>query len=132
MPKVAQFDIPADDPGRVKSFYSTLFGRKFERPMEAMEDYLTDTENLEGKPDSVGDLGKRQSSDQIMNYISVNSVDEYLSKVEKLGGKVLIPKTIVPGWGFLAICMVTENNTFGLWEDDEIAKSSPKSNNEML
>ena len=132
MPKVAQFDIPTDDPERVKSFYSTLFGRKFERPMEAMEDYLTGTENLEGKPDSVGDLGKRQSSDQIMNYISVNSVDEYLSKVEKLGGKVLIPKTIVPGWGFLAICMVTENNTFGLWEDDEIAKSSPKSNNEML
>ena len=24
----------------------------------------------------------------------------------------------VPGWGYLAICVDTENNTFGLWEED--------------
>lgn len=124
MPKAVHFDIQADDPERVKSFYAKLFGRKFERPMEAMEYYLTDTEDLEGKPGQGGNLEKRQSADQrIMNYIGVNSVDEYLLKVEKLGGKVLMPKTIVPGWGYLAICTVTENNTFGIWEGDEIAKS---------
>ena len=123
MPKAVHFDVLEDDPERVNSFYAKLFGRKFERPMEAME-YLTDTEDLEGKPGSGGKLGKRQSADQkIMNYIGVNSVDEYLLKVEKLGGKVLMPKTIVPGWGYLAICTVTENNTFGIWEDDEITKS---------
>ena len=38
-------------------------------------------------------------------------------EVEKLGGKVVMPKTAVPGWGYLAICMDTENNTFGLWEE---------------
>jgi len=37
MPKAVHFDIQADDPERVKSFYAKLFGRKFERPMEAME-----------------------------------------------------------------------------------------------
>ena len=81
MPKVAQFDISADDPGRVKSFYSTLFGRKFERPMEAMEYYLMETEDLEGKAGPGGGLGKRGTADQkIVNYIGVSSVDEYLSK----------------------------------------------------
>jgi predicted enzyme related to lactoylglutathione lyase len=28
----------------------------------------------------------------------------------------------VPGWGCLATCMDTENNLFGLWEEDENAK----------
>ena len=35
--KPVHFDVPADDPERVNSFYAKLFGCKFERPMEAME-----------------------------------------------------------------------------------------------
>jgi predicted enzyme related to lactoylglutathione lyase len=78
---------------------------------------------LEGNPGPGGGLGKRGTADQrIVNYIGVSSVDEYLMKVKKLGGKVLMPKSSVPGWGYLAICMDTENNTFGLWEDEEKAK----------
>lgn len=118
MPTIVHFDIPADDPDRAKNFYTKLFEWKFERPMEAMEFYLMKTEDFEGKPGPGGGLGKRGSKDQkIVNYIGVNSVDEYLLKVEKLGGKILMPKSEVPGWGYLAICMDTENNTFGLWED---------------
>jgi len=56
-----------------------------------------------------------------VNYIGVSSVDEYLAKVEKLGGKVLMPKSAVPRLGYLAICMDTENNTSGLWEEEEKA-----------
>jgi predicted enzyme related to lactoylglutathione lyase len=123
MPTIVHFDIPADNPERAKSFYAKLFGWKFERPMEAMEYYLVETEDLEGKLGPGGGLGKRNTADQkIVNYIGVSSVDEYLLKVEKLGGKVLMPKTVVPGWGYLAICMDTENNTFGLWEDDDKTK----------
>jgi len=49
-------------------------------------------------------LRKRGTADQkIMNYIGVSSADEYLPEVEKLGGKIVMPKTIVPGWGYLAI-----------------------------
>ncbi|MDQ1251897.1 MAG: uncharacterized protein QG646_1008 [Euryarchaeota archaeon] len=74
------------------------FGWKFERPMEEMEYFLIGTEDLEGKPGPRGGMGKRGPADQkIVNYIGVSSVDEYLTKVEKLGGKVLMPKTAVPG-----------------------------------
>ncbi len=67
--------------------------------------------------------GKRGTADQRMvNYTGISSVDEFLPKIEKLGGKVLIPKTVVPGWGYLAICTDTENNTFGLRENDEKAR----------
>jgi predicted enzyme related to lactoylglutathione lyase len=58
----------------------------------------------------------------ITNYISVKSVDEYSSKVEKLGGKIFVPKHTVPGIGYFALCRDTENNVFAIWESNESAK----------
>lgn len=120
MPTIVHFDVPADDPERAKKFYAELFGWKFEKPLETMDYYLIETEGLKGEPGPGGGLGKREMADQrIMNYIGVSSVDEYLVKIEELGGKILMQKTAVPGWGYLAICMDTENNTFGIWQDEE-------------
>ncbi|WP_048051484.1 VOC family protein [Methanosarcina soligelidi] len=120
MPTIVHFDIPADDSERAKNFYSRLFGWKFEKPLETMDYYLIETEGPKGESGPGGGLRKREGADQrIMNYIGVPSVDEYLEKVEKLGGRVPMPKTAIPGWGNLAICMDTENNAFGLWQDEE-------------
>ena len=57
-----------------------------------------------------------------MDHFGVPSVDEYSAKVEKLGGKIVVPKSAVPGWGYFAICMDTENNVFGIFEADYTAK----------
>ena len=45
-----------------------------------------------------------------------------LSRYNRLGGKVKMPRMAVPGMGYLAVCSDTENNTFGLWENDTTAK----------
>ena len=64
-----------------------------------------------------GGLIKRQHPQQPnLNYISIPSIDEYSSKVKELGGKVVLPKTEITGYGFFAVCMDTENNAFALWE----------------
>ncbi len=88
MPTIVHFDIPADDSERAKNFYSRLFGWKFEKPLETMDYYLIETEGPKGGESGPGGgLRKREGADQrIMNYIGVPSVDEYLEKVEKLGG----------------------------------------------
>jgi predicted enzyme related to lactoylglutathione lyase len=49
-------------------------------------------------------------------------LDEYSAKIEKLGGKILVPRKAVPGMGYFAICMDTESNAFGIWETDHTAK----------
>ena len=49
---------------------------------------------------------------QITNFIDVKSVDEYSSKVEKLGGKVVVPKTAVPGMGYFAVCLEYRKQQF--------------------
>jgi predicted enzyme related to lactoylglutathione lyase len=42
--------------------------------------------------------------------------------VEKLGGKVYVPKSAVPQMGYFAVCQDTEGNTFALWEMNQKAK----------
>jgi predicted enzyme related to lactoylglutathione lyase len=65
-------------------------------------------------------MSKRQMpQQQITNFIDVKSVDEYSSKGEKLGGKVVVPKTGVPGMGYYSVCVDTENNSFGIFESNE-------------
>ena len=67
-------------------------------------------------------LMKTQDLQGITNHFDVKSVQEYSSKVEKLGGKVITPKTPVPGVGYFAICKDTENNTFSIFEPDSTVK----------
>ena len=89
-----------------------------------MTDYhLIETKGLNWERGIGGGLGKRGAPGQrITSYVGVNSVEEYAAEVEKLGGKVVQSKMTVPGWGYLAICMDTKDNMFGLWQDDINAK----------
>ena len=123
MPTIVHFDITAENPERAQKFYKGLLDWKIERPPGPMDYYLIETADLDGKSGVGGGLGKRQDGGQgIMPYIGVNSVDEYADKVVRLGGRVTQSKMAVPGWGYLAVCLDTENNAFGLWEDDQGAK----------
>lgn len=123
MATIAHFDVPADDPSRAKKFYELLFGWKFNQMQGPMEYYLIETTDLSGKPSVGGGLGKRGAPDQrITNYIGVQSVDEHIAKAKMLGAKIIMEKTAVPGWGYLAILKDTENNNFGLWQEDNGAK----------
>ena len=128
MPTIVHFEIPADDVERAKKFYGNLFGWNIEKlpgqtGREDMEYWLITTTDDKGNNALGGGIMKRQGPQQpIINHIDVKSVDEYSSKVQQLGGKVHVPKTAVPGMGYFAICLDTENNAFGIWETNESAK----------
>lgn len=123
MPTVVHFDLSADDVERAQKFYSELFGWKFTQVPGPTPYYLVETADLQGNKGVDGGMGKREQPEQgIVNYIGVSSVDEYVERVKKLGGKVIMAKTVIPGWGYLAVCVDTEGNTFGLWQEDRNAK----------
>jgi uncharacterized protein len=126
MPTIVHFEIPADDIERSRKFYSDLFGWKFEKwpGMESGMEYWTiNTTDNEGTKAVGGGMMKRQNPQQgIANFIDVRSVDEYSAKVQSLGGKIVAPKKAVPTMGFFAVCLDTENNTFGIWETNQNAK----------
>lgn len=122
MPRVVHFEIPADDPERAVTFYRRVFDweiQKWEGPTE----YWLITTGPEGEPGIDGGLGRRtEPGAGTENTIGVDSVDTYLEKITKNGGKVLRPKAAVPGIGWLAYCEDPEGNRFGLMQDDPQAK----------
>jgi predicted enzyme related to lactoylglutathione lyase len=140
MPTIVHFEIPADDVERAKKFYTDLFGWKIEKwpgmnssdsssssssssPSYDMEYWKITTTDEKGNKALGGGMMKRQMPQQPnINYIDVKSVDEYSSKVEKIGGKVVVPKRAVPEMGYFAVCLDTENNSFAIWESSESAK----------
>jgi hypothetical protein len=122
MSAIVHFDVPAEDTARARKFYEQLFGWKYES-WPGMDFYLISTTNLDGTPGVGGGLGKRMDSSQrMMNYFGVQSIDAAMGQVQKLGGKVITPKMAVPAMGYLANCVDTEGNSFGLWEENKEAK----------
>ena len=122
MPTIVHFEIPADDLDRARQFYGELFGWKIEKVPGPMEYWLITTTDEKGERAVEGGMMARQAPGQpITNYIGVPSLDEYAAKIDQMGGRVVVPKTAVPGFGYFAVCLDTENNTFAIWENDDKA-----------
>jgi predicted enzyme related to lactoylglutathione lyase len=123
---IVHFEIPANNIEKLKKFYKDLFGWNFQKYPGPTTYYLVETVPVDDKmtPVRAGVNGglycKKDASDpalaQQMNYISVESVEEYSKKVEKLGGKIKVPKMEIPGLGWWALATDPEGNTFGILE----------------
>ena len=122
---IVHFEIPADSMKRAIDFYQNLFGWQFVQVGEGdMEYWLimtvpVDDKGMPTEPGVNGGMMKRVMPEQTpVNYISVESIDEYAKKIEELGGQVVVPKMPVPGRGWFAHCIDTEGNAFAIWEND--------------
>ena len=121
MPTVQHFEIPADDVERAITFYKGVFDwtiQKLSNPEDSSKDYwFFDTKDQNGNKGIGGGLMKRQAPEHsVTNYITVQSVDDYASKIEEAGGKVIMPKTEIPDMGYIIVFLDTESNMFGLYE----------------
>ena len=123
MPTVNHIEVAADDPKRAVDFYGKLFGWQWEKMPGPMEYWVAKTAGPDGTPGPGFGLMERQDPHQrITVYVTVPSLAEATAKVKKLGGQVCMDKTAVPGMGYFAVCIDTEQNGFALWQMDESAK----------
>jgi predicted enzyme related to lactoylglutathione lyase len=119
---VVHFEIPANDVEKMKKFYGDLFGWKIERFPGPSDYWMVQTVPVDDKGMNIrlgvnGGMMKRQNPDhKPVNYISVESVDEYSKKVVSLGGQIIVPKMEIPGMGWWALALDPEGNEFGLFE----------------
>ncbi|HUK84044.1 MAG TPA: VOC family protein [Verrucomicrobiae bacterium] len=120
MHPIVWFDIRAANVKRAQRFYGRLFGWKFEQ-LPGMEYWRIDLGGTSAlNKGGLGKGDKRRTS--YLNFILVPSVARFVTKAKKLGGKIVTPRTVVPGHGVFAVCRDTENNVFALWETARKAK----------
>jgi uncharacterized protein len=115
------FEIPADDPEKLSTFYTGLFDWKIEKWQGGNMDYWMIQAAPEGEGVNGGMMKRQHPQQPITVYFNVESVNDFSKKVTDLGGKVLMPKTPVPAMGWFAVCLDPQNNVFALWEMDESA-----------
>lgn len=122
MPKVVHFEIHVDDVDRAVNFYHTVFGwdiKKWDGP----EDYWLIKAGDDDERGIDGGMIKRKAPQAgVYNTINVSSVDRYVRLIEEHGGTVVVPRSAIPGVGWVAYFKDTEDNTFGVFEADEDAK----------
>lgn len=122
MSRVIHFEVPADDTARARRFYEQVLGWRFQQWDGPFEYWMATTGPGE-HPGIDGALMVRQAPGQgTVNVVSVESVDETIRVVEAAGGKTVVQKMAVPGVGWVAYFVDTENNTFGVMQPDPAAK----------
>lgn len=116
---VVHFEIPADDVDKLKRFYVNVFGWKTvdipQMEYIMFQTVPTDEKGMLKEPGLNGGLYKRTSKEQVpVNYVSVESVDEYIERAIENGGKLLVPKMYIPTIGDTAWITDPEGNPVGL------------------
>ncbi|MBK8551618.1 MAG: VOC family protein [Ignavibacteria bacterium] len=112
------FEIPVKDFNRAKAFYETLFGEEVSvMPSPAFKYGILPCDMQNGGVGGaiVEGEGYEPATNGVMVYL--NGGDDLsipLSKIEKAGGKINMPKTSIGENGFMAHFTDTEGNKLAL------------------
>lgn len=122
MDKVVHFEIPFDNADRAKIFYKEVFGWEIiDIPTMNYTSVITVPIDENHMPKETGAIngGMEQRNDYIKTpviVIDVSSVDNYIKKIERAGGKVVQSKRQVGDMGLYARVADTEGNIIGIWQ----------------
>jgi predicted enzyme related to lactoylglutathione lyase len=123
MPRPVHFEFISDDPERAAQFWSEVFGWSIEKWDGPAPYWLVTTGDEEQGID--GGLARREDMGADAGHtvvtVTVDSVDDTAAAVERAGGTVVMPRTPVPGVGWLIYCDDPTGTRFGAMESDPSA-----------
>ena len=115
--QIVHFEILADDTGKGREFWGSLFGWQFEAfPAGPSEYHMTQISDQTGAAITNMEPGKRGTR----AYFAVDEINTGVARVKELGGEANEPMP-VPGMGWFATCTDPHGNEFGLWQHDPSA-----------
>ncbi len=125
MNTIGYFEIQSSNPERELKFYQTVFGWKFIREkFVPIEYYRIETNSINGgllkRPAPVPP--KQSGTNAFVNSVQVQSFDNTSKLILENGGQIALPKFAIPGRCWQGYFIDQDNNTFGIFEADELAK----------
>jgi predicted enzyme related to lactoylglutathione lyase len=111
--QLVHFELPAEDAGRAKEFWKSLFGWKF-REWEGPVEYHM----LDGNEPGGAIYPSEEPNRGPVVYFGTGDIDKSIARVRELGGSA-DEKHPIPEIGWFARCRDTEGNDFSLFQSDE-------------
>ena len=114
---IGWFEICVSDFEKAKNFYHTVFGWEF----RLLKNFRTEYWTIWTGEGTVGGGFMKKSGDfkggeSIILYVEVDNIDESLSEIEKAGGKIISPKTLInESSGYFGMFKDLDGNLMGLW-----------------
>jgi predicted enzyme related to lactoylglutathione lyase len=113
MNSICHVEFPAKNYANAKKFYGELFGWQFEEIKEM--NYLM-FKAPEGVSGAFTVDHKSNQEPGITIYVEVSDMEASIKKAEKLGGKCLTAKTLIPpDMGYYAHLADLDGNRISLW-----------------
>ncbi len=123
MPRVIDFELPADNVDRIAKFYQTVFGWKVEKWPGPIDHWFLIT-GVDSEPGINGSFGKREDFPEgiPVTVIGVNDIDKYIQLIKANKGTLVGSKITIPGVGYYQYFKDSEGNLLGMMEYISTAK----------
>ncbi|MBX6750157.1 MAG: VOC family protein [Micromonosporaceae bacterium] len=107
---VTWFEIITNDPKAAREFYAEIFGWSL-NTVSGMDNALVET----GSAEAIGGgIGAATGPNQVIFYIEVDDPQSYLDRIERAGGRTVVPVTEVPDMVTFAQFADPQGNVIGL------------------
>jgi len=108
-------EIPTLDLKKAESFFGKVFDWKFE-PMRGVPTVLFIKNTGQGPGGQLFKTKTIPKKPGVLVHIEVDNIDEKLKAIEKLKGKTILPKMLIPGQGWYAYFATPDGCTLALWQ----------------
>lgn len=119
--KPTYFDLSVTDPDQARRFFEQVFSWRFEKFPLAYDYYRIhagpdEEPGIDGGMGSAKDAPATGGRPLTQVTVPVPDLDQFLARVQQSGGRIIEPKTAIPGIGWYATCAEPGGLMFGMIE----------------
>ena len=112
---VVHWEFWSAEPGRIAEFYQRVFEWKV-RSIPDLDYRLVETGGGGGINGGIMTPKAGPWPAKLALYIDVDDIDKFIQRIQEAGGKILVPKTQVPGVGELSLFEDPDGRVLGIWK----------------
>ena len=116
---VVHFEVIGNDPNKLQAFYRDAFAWEIQTIEEMNYGLVSAPQDKSGIGGGIGGHPPGEHASFVTFYVQVDDLQATLARIEKLGGKTLVPPTTIPDMVTFAQFADPEGHRVGLVKREE-------------
>ena len=119
---IVHIEIPSNNHTQTKAFYSSLCGWDTEEvPFAEDNVYITFKTGTTGLDVALSTMDEHNQAGDVLIYFHSDDLDTDMEQVATLGGKIVVPRQDINGYGALGIFLDPMGNRIAFWQSNHPA-----------